>query len=164
MRCAVRRERSLPLLAEFRAWLNAACADALPKSLIGQAATYARNQWQALTRYCEDGELSFDNNAAERAMKIPALGRNAWLFVASRAGGGRAANLFSLVAICKADQVEPWAYVLARRFSRLPALASVSTEELDPLLPDRWLLDHPPAPLGYRRPPTNVASPIGAAA
>jgi predicted transposase YbfD/YdcC len=70
----------------------------------------ARNQWQALARYCEDGELSIDNNAGERAMKIPALGRKAWLFVASRAGGRRAAILFSLVASCKANQIEPWAY------------------------------------------------------
>jgi transposase len=142
LRCAVRQERSLPLLAEFRAWLDADCAGALPKSPIGQAAVYARNQWQALTRYCEDGELSIDNNAAERAMKIPALGRKAWLFVASRAGGRRAAILFSLVASCKANQVEPWAY-LRDVFSRLPALANASTEELDPLLPDRWLRDHP---------------------
>lgn len=142
LRCAVRQERSLPLLAEFRAWLDATCAGALPKSPIGQAAVYARNQWQALTRYCEDGELSIDNNAAERAMKIPALGRKAWLFVASRAGGRRAAILFSLVASCKANQVEPWAY-LRDVFSRLPAIATDSPEQLDTLLPDRWLRDHP---------------------
>lgn len=141
-RCAVRQERALPLLAEFRDWLDAECASALPKSPIGQAATYARNQWQALTRYCEDGELSIDNNAGERAMKIPALGRKAWLFVASRAGGRRAAILYSLVASCKANQVEPWAY-LRDIFSRLPSLANDSPELLDPLLPNRWLLDHP---------------------
>jgi transposase len=141
-RCAVRHERSLPLLAEFRAWLDGSCADALPKSPIGQAAVYARNQWQALARYCEDGELSIDNNAGERAMKIPALGRKAWLFVASRAGGRRAAILFSLTASCKANQVEPWAY-LRDLFSRLPALKSDSPDELDLLLPDRWLQAHP---------------------
>ena len=139
---AARRVRSVPLLAEFRDWLHAECASALPKSPIGQAATYARNQWQALTRYCEDGELSIDNNAGERAMKIPALGRKAWLFVASRAGGRRAAILYSLVASCKANQVEPWAY-LRDIFSRLPSLANDSPELLDPLLPNRWLLDHP---------------------
>jgi transposase len=141
-RRAVRQERSLPLLAEFRAWLDESCADALPKSPIGQAAVYARNQWQALVRYCEDGELSIDNNAGERAMKVPALGRKNWIFVASRAGGRRAAILFSLVASCKVNQVEPWAY-LRDLFSRLPALPSDSPELLDPLLPDRWLLEHP---------------------
>jgi hypothetical protein len=142
LRRAERQKRSAPLLADFRAWLDAACADSLPKSPIGQAATYACNQWQALTRYCEDGELTIDNNAGERAMKIPALGRKAWLFVASRAGGRRAAILFTLVASCKANQVEPWAY-LRDVFSRLPALTSDSPENLDLLLPDRWLLANP---------------------
>jgi len=47
----------------------------LPKSLIGKAATYTRNQWSALNRYVEDGDLSFDNNFAQRAMRPIAIGR-----------------------------------------------------------------------------------------
>jgi transposase len=141
VRCTVRHERALPLLAEFRAWLNSNCADCLPKSPIGQAAAYALNQWSALARYCEDGELTLDNNASERAVKIPALGRKNWMFVATRTGGIRAAILFSLVASCKANQVEPWAY-LRDVFSRLPSLIGASPEELDLLLPDRWLSAH----------------------
>ena len=47
----------------------------LPKSLIGKAATYTRNQWQALNRYVQDGDLSIDNNFAERAMRPIAIGR-----------------------------------------------------------------------------------------
>jgi transposase len=142
VRRAARQEHALPRLAEFRAWLDSDCADCLPKSPIGQAATYALNQWAALVRYCEDGELTIDNNASERAVKIPALGRKNWLFVATRTGGRRAAILFSLVASCKANQVEPWAY-LRDVFSRLPSLPSNLPENLDPLLPDRWLLLHP---------------------
>jgi transposase len=133
LRRVARQERALPLLADFRAW---------PKSPIGQAATYAFNQWAALVRYCEDGELTIDNNASERAVKIPALGRKNWLFVASRTGGRRAAILFSLIASCKANQVEPWAY-LRDVFTRLPSLPSAAPELLDPLLPDRWLSAHP---------------------
>jgi transposase len=142
VRRTIRQERALPLLAEFRTWLDAECAHCLPKSPIGQAATYALNQWSALVRYCEDGELTIDNNASERAMKIPALGRKNWLFVATRTGGRRAAILFSMVASCKANQVEPWAY-LRDVFSTLPSLRENSPEHLDPLLPDRWLLVHP---------------------
>jgi transposase len=55
----------------------------------------------------EDSALSIDNNLSERTVKIPAIGRKNWLFVASRQGGRRAAILFSLVASCKAHQVEP---------------------------------------------------------
>jgi hypothetical protein len=76
-------------------------------------------------------------------MKTPALGRKNWLFVASRAGGHRAALLMSLVASAKANQVEPWAW-LREVFARLPLLGpSPSAEELSPLLPDRWLETHP---------------------
>lgn len=141
-RRATRQERAAPLLAEFRAWLDADCADCLPKSPIGQAVTYALNQWNALVRYCEDGELTIDNNASERAVKLPALGRKNWLFVATRTGGCRAAILFSLVAGCKANQVEPRAY-LRDVFCRLPSLPCTSPELLDPLLPDPWLMAHP---------------------
>ena len=56
-----------------------------------------------------------------------------------RAGGRRAAILFSLVATCKANAVEPWAY-LRNLFARLPALPD---DQLDELLPDRWLTTHP---------------------
>ena len=141
-RYAARQEQALPILAEFRDWLDSNCAGALPKSPIGQAVTYALNQWPALLRYCEDGELTIDNNVSERTMKMPALGRKNWLFVASRTGGRRAAILLSLVASCKANQVEPWAY-LRDIFSRLPALPSSPGEHLDALLPDRWLEAHP---------------------
>ena len=44
--------------------------DSLPKSLIVTAATYTRNQWAALNRYTEDGDLSIDNNFAERPIAI----------------------------------------------------------------------------------------------
>jgi transposase len=141
VRCTIRQGRALPLLAEFRAWLDSNCADCLPKSPIGQAAAYALNQWSALVRYCEDGELTLDNNASERAVKIPALGRKNWIFVATPTGGIRAAILFSLVASCKANQVEPWAY-LRDVFSRVPSLNGTSPEELDLFLPDRWLSAH----------------------
>ena len=109
----------------------------MPKSLIGQAATYTRNQWQALNRYIEDGELSIDNNNAERAMKPVAIGRKNWLFVGSPLAGQRAAVLMSLVGSCKENQVEPWAY-LRSIISQLP-----SDPNLNSLLPDRWLTEHP---------------------
>jgi len=137
-----RRQHALPILTEFRAWLDAESPKLLPKSPIGQAATYALNQWDALLRYCEDGELSIDNNVAERSMKMQALGRKNWLFVASRKGGDRAAILFSLVASCKANQVEPWAW-LRDVFARLPSLDETDAAALESLLPDAWLADHP---------------------
>ena len=141
-RAALRQEHSRPILDEFRTWLdgNAKQQGVLPKSAIGKAFTYTLNQWDALCRYTEDGDLAIDNNLAERAMKIPALGRKNWLFVASETGGRRAAILFSLVASCKANHVEPFAY-LRDLFTQLPTVTSPA--DLDALLPDRWLQANP---------------------
>ena len=136
---AARQEYALPILSDFQSWLDDQQGRVLPKSPIAQALTYTLNQWAALNRYCEDGELSIDNNVSERTVKIPALGRKNWLFVASHAGGRRAAILFSLVASCKANAVEPWAY-LRDVFTRLPSLPN---DGLDELLPHQWLAAHP---------------------
>jgi transposase len=109
----LRTEHAAPLVAELQAWLDA--QELLPKSLIGQAATYTRNQWVALGRYLEDGDLSIDNNISERTVKPVAIGRKNWLFVGSRQAGERSARLMSLIASCKHNRVEP----------------------------DSWLADHP---------------------
>lgn len=141
-RYAARQAHALPLLTEFGAWLDEQSLRLLPKSPIGAAATYTRNQWAALLRYVEDGELAIDNNVSERTVKMQAIGRRNWLFVGSPAGGRRAAILFSLTASCKACGVEPWAY-LRDVFARLPAIPADRVDLLDDLLPDRWLATHP---------------------
>ncbi len=92
-----------------------------------------------MNRYVEDGDLAIDNNVSERTVKIAALGRKNWMFVASPRGGRRAAVLLSLVSSAKANQVEPWAW-LRDLFTRLP---TTSADQLDDLLPDRWLTAHP---------------------
>ena len=136
-----RQKHSLPILNDFRTWLDQQPAP-LPKSFLGKAWTYTLNQWTALNRYCEDGRLTIDNNISERTVKIVAMGRKNWLFVASKNGGRRAAILFSLVASCKANQVEPWAY-LRDLFTHLPDLDTSDPATLDPLLPDAWLTANP---------------------
>ena len=51
-------------------------AEVLPKSPEGRAVRYTLKNWTALTRYCEDGDLSIDNNATERDIRGVAVGRN----------------------------------------------------------------------------------------
>jgi len=142
-RRAARQEHARPILEQFGRWLDDEQREVLPKSPIAAAFTYTRNQWQALQRYTEAGYLAIDNNVSERTVKTPAIGRKNWLFVASETGGHRAARLFSLTASCKANCVEPFAY-LRDIFARLPLLGdSPSAEQLDELLPNRWLAAHP---------------------
>ena len=116
-RKAKREEHAAPLLAELGKWLEG--EEFLPKSLIGKAATYTRNQWKALNQYVEDGDLAIDNNFAERAIRPIAIGRKNWLFVGSERAGQGAAVLTTLVASCKNNLVEPWAY-LKDVFEKMP--------------------------------------------
>jgi transposase len=130
-RAALRRERSAPILAQIRAQLDADQKHVLPKSGLGEATTYLANQWDALQRYVDDGRLDIDNNAAERAMRCVAVGRKNWLFAGSPKGGERAAVIYSLIATCKLQGVEPFEY-LRDVLTRLPEHPRERMAELTP--------------------------------
>jgi len=106
----LRESRARPLIEEFHAWLALAETQSLPKSPLGRAITYARNQWPALVRYLDDGRLAISNNAAERALRCLAVGRKNWLFFQREGGGKTAATLMSLLMTAKAAGVHPGDY------------------------------------------------------
>ena len=110
-RLRVRQAESVPILTEFRAWLDEQINAVLPKSALGQAVSYALKNWDALTRYTEDGLLEADNNYAERSMRPVAVGRKAYLFVGSERAGHAAAIYYSLMESCKLNQVNPLNYM-----------------------------------------------------
>ncbi len=110
-RRTLRQQRSRPILDQIEQRLNSWSVQMLPKSPPGKAVTYARNQWLALTRYLDDGDLAIDNNAAERTLRMIAIGRKNWLFAGSDAGGQRAAVIYSLVSSCKLAGIDPFAYL-----------------------------------------------------
>jgi hypothetical protein len=76
LRLRLRQEKSVPLLKSFGEWLEKQAGALLPKSPLAEAVGYARNQWAALQRYTTTGFLEIDNNAAERALRAVAIGRN----------------------------------------------------------------------------------------
>lgn len=133
-----RQTRSLPVLKRFGEWLDAEAPKVLPKNPLREALEYTRNHWAALNRYVQHGHLAIDNNAAERALRGIAIGRRNWLFLGSDRGGRAAAVHFSLIASCRRNNVEPFAY-LRDLLTRLPALGrGASRDALRALLPDRW--------------------------
>jgi len=77
---------------------------------MGEAIRYTLGNWVALTRYLEDGELSIDNNLAERALRPFAVGRKNWLFFGNHNGGRTAAILMSPLMSAKAAGIDPWQY------------------------------------------------------
>ena len=82
----------------------------LPKSESGQAVAYTLKNWTALTRYCDDPDLSIDNNHTERTLRCFAMGRANWTFFGSDRGGKTAAVLRSFVTSCELVKVDPFAW------------------------------------------------------
>ena len=134
LRLRLRQEQSVPLLAVLGEWLEKQAASALPRSPLGEAVGYARNQWAALQVYTTAGFLEIDNNAAERALRAVAIGRKNYLFFGSDVGGETAAVLYTFTQTCQALGIEPWRY-LRDVLGRLPIHPP---ERLTELLPDEW--------------------------
>ncbi len=145
--CALRREESEPVLDKLEAYLAQVqlARTVLPKSAFAKAMNYARNQWDALRRYTEDGRLTIDNNTSERTLRPQAIGRKNWLFLGSENAGPRAAVLYSILAGAKRHRIEPWAYI-REILIRLHA----DDSRLEEMLPDRWAAAHPEAVLTHR--------------
>ena len=111
VRRAQRQAQASPLLQDMHAWLSQLLGRVSAKSELAQAIGYSLTRWRALTRYCDDGRIEMDNNAAERALRGVALGRGNYLFMGSDAGGERAAAIYSLVQTAKLNGLDPEAYL-----------------------------------------------------
>jgi len=131
-RYRVRQDRALPKLLEIRVWLDKRLSEVLPKSMTGKALSYMDNEWEYLSRYVESGELSIDNNLAERAIRPFAIGRKNWMFSDTTHGAKASAALYSLMETAKANDVEPYAY-LKHVFTEIPKAGS--DEVIAALLP-----------------------------
>src|SRR6202451_2095320 len=144
-RCELRNREAAPILDRLGAYLAQLKSHVLPKSALAKALTYARNQWDALRCYTQDGRLTIDNNTSERTLRHQAIGRKNWLFLGSQAAGPRAAVLYTILAGAKRHRIEPWAYV-RELLMRLHA----DDECLEEMLPDHWAAQHPESVLTYR--------------
>jgi transposase len=133
-RCAVRAERSAPLLIQLEAWLRQQRAKLSSKSETARAIDYSLKRWTALTRFLDDGRLCMSNNAAERALRGIAVGRNNWTFAGSDEGGKRAAAIYTLIETAKLNDVDPQAW-LADVLARLP---DHPAKRINELLPWNW--------------------------
>jgi transposase len=107
----IRNLRSRPLLESFKQWLEETLEKLSRKSDTAIAVRYALGRWEALMRYCDDGKLEIDNNAAERALRVVALGRKNFLFAGSDRGGESAAAIYSLIGTAKLNGLNPESYL-----------------------------------------------------
>jgi transposase len=129
---ALRQEKSKPILEKFKAWVDELLPGTPPNSALGKALGYTARQWPKLVRHLDHAEMPIDNNYIERQIKSYATGRRAWLFAYDAAGAQASANLYSLVMTCRANEIEPYAY-LNYLFEHLPAASTVA--QVEALLP-----------------------------
>jgi hypothetical protein len=109
LREKLRREESAPILAELQQWIMA--QRSLPRSSFRKALGYISKRWEGLTRFVEDGRIPLDNNATERAIRGPVVGRKNHYGSRSKQGTEVAAILYSLVESAKLAGVNPTQYL-----------------------------------------------------
>jgi len=108
---ALRNKESTPQLKEIENWLKEEIYKVLPQSAIGKAIAYTLKLWPRLIRYVEDGRFQIDNNLIENSIRPIALGRKNYLFAGSHDAAQNAAMIYSLLATCKINNVEPFKWL-----------------------------------------------------
>ncbi len=94
-----RQEKSKLILEKI--FNQAKSINALPKSVLGDAITYLKNNEIYLMRYINDGRAQISNILTENQIRPFAIGRKNWLFVGNVESANKSALLYSLIQSCK---------------------------------------------------------------
>ena len=130
----LRQRRSTEVLEHLRIWREKTTPNFEPKSAMGIALRYMRNQWPRLIAFLGDPKIPIHNNASEAALRIVALARKNSLFFGTEEAGRRFMVLYSLVAMCERHDVNPEAYLT----DVLLRIEDHPKQRLGELLPHRW--------------------------
>jgi transposase len=80
---------------------------------IGKAAAYTLGIWDRRTRFVDDARIPLDNNATERAIRGPVVGRKNHYASKSRRGTQVATTVYSILETAKLHAIDPAAYMTA---------------------------------------------------
>ena len=104
-----RLKQAKPVLDAMLSWANSRTA--APKSALGKAFHYLREQWPYLTNYLKDGRLEISNNRAERSIKPFVIDRKNFLFANTPKGATGSAIMFSLIQTAIENSLDPYRYL-----------------------------------------------------
>jgi transposase len=104
-----RLKQAKPVLDALHSWANSRTA--APKSALGKAFTYLKEQWPYLTNYLKDGRLEISNNRAERSIKPFVIDRKNFLFANTPRGATGSAIMFSLIQTAIENGLDPYKYL-----------------------------------------------------
>ena len=120
------------MLDDLKSWLEKNISRVPKDSLTWTAMNYTLNQWTLLIGYCEDGRLNISNALAENAIRPFAVGRRNWLFSDTPRGARASATCYSLVETAKANNLNPYDYLV----NVLQNIAAADTlDKIEALLP-----------------------------
>jgi transposase len=111
VRLEARQNRAKLLVDVLREILDIALRRLSPKSDMAKATAYGTKRCHGLCRFVHDGRLEIDNTITERAVRGVAVGRRSWLSAGSKTGGERAAAIYTVIQTCRANGVDPQAYI-----------------------------------------------------
>jgi transposase len=141
---AHRGEHSKPLVDDFFAWLKQTVSTEviLPTNPFGQAARYALEREAGLRVFLANPDVPLDTNHLEREIRPVALGRKNWLFCWTEVGARQVGIIYSVLASCRLQGVDPYVYLVdvLQRVDTHPA------QEVHLLTPRLWkqhFAEHP---------------------
>ena len=73
---------------------------------------YAAANRKGLEAYLQDGRCNISNNLAEGSIRPFTIGRKNWLFSGSPKGATASAAIYSLMETCKANEIDPYKYLI----------------------------------------------------
>jgi transposase len=106
-----RQDQVLPVLQDFKQWLETKALQVPPSALLGKAVNYTLKEWEKLLHYLDRPYLTPDTNMIENAIRPFVVGRKNWLFSGSPRGAHASATLYSLIETAKANGIEPYRYL-----------------------------------------------------
>jgi hypothetical protein len=115
----IRRGRSLPVARELHHFILEQYKKQRPASNVAQALGYTLNQWEKILHCLSQGVLEIDTNLVENMIRPTKLGMKNWMFFGSLEAGTNNALIYTLLANCRAQDLDPQDY-LVEVIKRLP--------------------------------------------
>jgi transposase len=131
---AMRKQIIEPSMNAFKQWMLAQVNSVLPKSVLGNALSYALNQWAFFAPFINDPRVQLSNILVENAIRPVALGRKNFLFAGSHDAARWPAVIYSLVSTAKLHGHDPFVYIK----ELLTVLPQSTTTAIDTLLLPNW--------------------------
>lgn len=133
-----RLKQAKPVLDALWSWTS--IRNAAPKSALGKALTYLKEQWPYLTNYLKDGRLEISNNRAERSIKPFVIDRKNFLFANTPKGATGSAVMFSLIRTAIEYGLDPYEY-LSHALRVAARMDLTKSENVAALLPENAPLE-----------------------